>query len=607
VGAREAWFGSPARFLCATPPVDLVALSKATPSLLRMFFLTLGQYLFPFVVATVLSVVQTSPIVIFYFTYNSTYATFGNWIYLIFPLPFATWFVLTTCLLILVLKWVLIGTYTDQVVWVYSWRYLLKWTFDGMWNSTLFTPMRAIYASLYLPPWLRCLGAKLGPNVEISTMNFPNHDQLHLDQGAFIADSAFVGVSRFHLGFCHTGPVFVGAKSFVGNSALVPSHSRVGNNSLIGVLSTGPRHWGSSDDDLVGSVADLLSRGSKGAVAAPRPDHRLYRDAPTQQTEAAFVTADVPQLPRTGVAPAFFIAGAANPANRREVKIMIDSDDDDDLYADRGRLINSPFAKTSREDDDDTTSVITSGDGVALTLMPAAAGGCCWCCPIPAPWPAVEDRITSQTAQCVVENDSDFIGSPGIRMPRRFKNPNLLNATATYDPPASLVRIRLFIEFVRLVTPYLYSIFVIMIYVIDLEYLLESTYVNKDPVKLFLVFGLLWIAIEFSILLSVLVLKWIMLWRIVPGETPLWSSFVWRGELIVALLECITDPTFGETARGTPWAAVRPRYRPILICPSSFAPLSITIIFIIIIIYIFNIWLLCPIERVPIVNICLIC
>jgi hypothetical protein len=424
--------------------------------------------------------------------------------------------------------------------------------------------MRAIYASLYLPPWLRCLGAKLGPNVEISTINFPNHDQLRLDQGAFIADSAFVGVSRFHLGFCHTGPVFVGAKSFIGNSALVPSHSRVGNNSLIGVLSTGPRHWGSSDDDLVGSVADLLSRGSKGAVAAPRPDHRLYRDAPTQQTEAAFVTADVPQLPRTGVAPAFFIAGAANPANRREVKIMIDSDDDDDLYADQGRLINSPFAKTSRDDDDDdTTSVITSGDGVTLTLMPAAAGGCCWCCPIPAPWPAVEDRITSQTAQCVVENDSDFIGSPGIRMPRRFKNPNLLNATATYDPPASLVLTRLGIEFVRLVTPYLYQIFLMLIYVMDLAYLLESTYVNKDPIKLFLIFGLLWIAIEFSILLSVIVLKWIMLWRIVPGETPLWSSFVWRGELIVALLESITDPTFGETARGTPWAAVRRKGEPL--------------------------------------------
>lgn len=77
------------------------------------------------------------------------------------------------------------------------------------------------------------MGADMGASVEVSTIIHPNPDTLHLGEGSFVADSAYVGVENIHLGFAHLGPVYVGAKTCVGNSAVVPPHSRIGSNSLV--------------------------------------------------------------------------------------------------------------------------------------------------------------------------------------------------------------------------------------------------------------------------------------------------------------------------------------------------------------------------------------
>jgi hypothetical protein len=73
----------------------------------------------------------------------------------------------------------------------------------------------------------------------------------------FIADSAYVGVPSYFLGYQLLGPVTVGARTFVGNSAFVPTHSNIGPNSLVGVMSTGPRDWVKGDSNMssLGHVA----------------------------------------------------------------------------------------------------------------------------------------------------------------------------------------------------------------------------------------------------------------------------------------------------------------------------------------------------------------
>jgi hypothetical protein len=82
---------------------------------------------------------------------------------------------------------------------------------------------------MWLTPWYKCLGADVGEHVEISTASHVTPDFVHLKDGVFIADTAYLGPERCHLGYCHLGPVRVGAKSFCGNGSLIPGDTYIGD------------------------------------------------------------------------------------------------------------------------------------------------------------------------------------------------------------------------------------------------------------------------------------------------------------------------------------------------------------------------------------------
>jgi non-ribosomal peptide synthetase-like protein len=46
--------------------------------------------------------------------------------------------------------------------------------------------------------------------------------------------------------------------------------------------------------------------------------------------------------------------------------------------------------------------------------------------------------------------------------------------------------------------------------------------------------------------------KWIIVGRIHEGEHPLWSSFVWRNEVVDTFVEMVAAPWFADAAAGTP-------------------------------------------------------
>jgi len=53
--------------------------------------------------------------------------------------------------------------------------------------------IKSLYATLYLPPWLRLTGAKIGKRAEISTVNYISTDLLKIGHESFLADSVNVG------------------------------------------------------------------------------------------------------------------------------------------------------------------------------------------------------------------------------------------------------------------------------------------------------------------------------------------------------------------------------------------------------------------------------
>jgi non-ribosomal peptide synthetase-like protein len=51
---------------------------------------------------------------------------------------------------------------------------------------------------------------------------------------------------------------------------------------------------------------------------------------------------------------------------------------------------------------------------------------------------------------------------------------------------------------------------------------------------------------------SAVAAKWLLVGRIKAGEHPLWSSFIWRNEVVDTFIEMVSAPWFARSASGTP-------------------------------------------------------
>ena len=97
-----------------------------------------------------------------------------------------------------------------------------------------------LYATLYTLPWLRALGARIGPRAEVSTVSHIDPNLLTLGSEAFVADIASIGAATFHNGWVALSCTEVGSRTFVGNASVIHSGHRLPDNCLIGVQSVAP-------------------------------------------------------------------------------------------------------------------------------------------------------------------------------------------------------------------------------------------------------------------------------------------------------------------------------------------------------------------------------
>ena len=143
-----------------------------------------------------------------------------------------------------------------------------------------------LYATLYLVPFLRLLGARIGAWSEVSTVAYLDPDMLHLGNGSFVADIAVVGPAVFYRNCVALIPASVGERSFVGNGALIPGGSRLGSNSLIGVYSVPPAHEVASDTSWLGSPAIFLPKRQESEQFS---DKLTYHPAPSRIAGRLFI------------------------------------------------------------------------------------------------------------------------------------------------------------------------------------------------------------------------------------------------------------------------------------------------------------------------------
>jgi non-ribosomal peptide synthetase-like protein len=163
------------------------------------------------------------------------------------------------CVWIAVLKALLLWRATPGVYDLYSIHYLRHWLAYGLMRASrgLLLP---VFTTLYLPPWMRLLGARIGAHAEMSTVWCFTPELLAAGDGSFFADGCFLGGRRSYGGRFELRTNHVGCKSFVGNSAILPPGAGLGDNCLLGVLSAPPSRTENTPDgtDWLGSPAFAL-------------------------------------------------------------------------------------------------------------------------------------------------------------------------------------------------------------------------------------------------------------------------------------------------------------------------------------------------------------
>ncbi|MEY2427441.1 MAG: hypothetical protein QOJ40_326, partial [Verrucomicrobiota bacterium] len=301
-------------------------------------------------------------------------------------------FILLLALEIAAVKWLLLGKVRPGRYPLHSWYYLRKWFFSQTMDLSL-DVLGPLYASIYLTPWYKLLGAKLGNGAEISTASFISPDLLSIGEESFIADSVSLGAPRVREGFLTIGTNQIGARSFIGNSALLPPGAVIGDKVLIGCLSTPP----------------------------------------------------------------------PNPAD-------------------------------------------------------------------------------------ALRSDTTWMGSPAIFLPHRQQSAAFPDET-TFNPSTKLRVQRAIIEFVRVIAPSTGFIILISL-VFSSLLLLRDSFTLLQTLAFF---PFLYFACGLAAALLVIAVKWILVWRYRPCEKPLWSTFVWRNELLNALHEHLAEPFLVGALTGTPF------------------------------------------------------
>ena len=141
-----------------------------------------------------------------------------------------------------------------------------------------------------------------------------------------------------------------------------------------------------------------------------------------------------------------------------------------------------------------------------------------------------------------------WMGSPAIFLPQRQSSTTFSTET-TFNPTRKLQAQRAAIEFIRVILPSTFFIILTSVMLSVVVVIQEETSVHE----MLLLFPLLYAGCGLAAVTLVVGAKWLLVGRYRPGERPLWSTFVWRNELLLALHEHLANLFIVSMLAGTPF------------------------------------------------------
>lgn len=387
IPAGEIWNGSPAKCIAT----GRVAKRDEEAGLVRRLLVGIGL----FIAAAILPIVAILPIAPGLIAMIEIDWNTDGYSYLLLSPILALTYIVLMCVLTVAAKRLILGPVRPGRYSIHSWFYLRFWFVQQVTDMAL-ALLHPIYATLYVLPWYRALGVRIGKRAEISTAAKIVPDLVDIGPESFIADGVVFGAARHEPGIIELAHTRIGRRSFIGNSAVLPTGARIADGTLIGVLSKPP--------------AD---------------------------------------------------GGAEQP-------------------------------------------------------------------------------------------DGTWFGSPPISLPVR-QAVGLFDEGSRFNPRPRLVATRLAIEAIRVILPLtlFLAFFSILFSIVG-----DIQDYDDSHLLIAIVFPFLYIAFALACGFSVVALKWVVMGRYKPTTKPLWSTFVWRTELVTATYENLAVPNLLQPLRGTPWLSV---------------------------------------------------
>lgn len=236
IPSGESWSGSPASI--SEPDEDILAIKTSSigSSLKRKVAFGIAQFTVASYIFEFITLIASIPVLInMYFLYVSQ----KIWILAFLPLA-ATMFVLIMCTEIVFVKKIILGKINPGIYGIYSSFYFRKWMIDRLMAMSL-SILHTLYATLYIVPFLRAMGVKIGKKAEVSTVMHISPDLLYMGDETFFADAAMIGTQKVYMNRMMIAESRIGRRSFIGNGSMLPINTTIGDNCLIGVLSVPPK------------------------------------------------------------------------------------------------------------------------------------------------------------------------------------------------------------------------------------------------------------------------------------------------------------------------------------------------------------------------------
>ncbi|GAA1964369.1 Pls/PosA family non-ribosomal peptide synthetase [Amycolatopsis minnesotensis] len=137
--------------------------------------------------------------------------------------------------------------------------------------------IRTVFCTLYAIPVLRALGLRMGKWCEVAVPTHLNVDLARFGDQCFLAAGVVIAPGVYHRGQVALNPAELGNRGFVGNVALVPGGAKMGDNSLLGVMSVPPEKPMDPETTWLGSPSFFLPRRQ---ISAKFPEKLTYAPTP---------------------------------------------------------------------------------------------------------------------------------------------------------------------------------------------------------------------------------------------------------------------------------------------------------------------------------------